>query len=311
LSLAQYEMLVGASNPAVNGFPLLMMMLYCLALLGRSRPLRYALLLTLNFLLIYTGYGLFMGAVTIGVFLLECYWSWRQMSSVPFAQPLTAFFVAAASLASFFVHYTFSPGVDCFQVPHRHLLQYARFTALIFWASVVPRPLHVSSAMTVLGAAILVVVVSILVSHLFHLVRSASSTQHLVSTGALELLPAVLSDRRRRTSLPWHGRGICIALRDSADSFVPRHLLLSVVEVLVVDILVQQAKSRPRVVGSTPRASRSAQTLGGYPLVLQREARLGQLLRAYRKHPLLRPEREFLGAPLSGPDRSTTEAGLS
>jgi hypothetical protein len=182
LSLAQYEMLVGASNPAAQAFPLLMMMLYCLALLGRNRLLRYSLVLALNFLLIYTGYGLFIGAVTVGVFLLECYWSWRHMTSVPFTQALTGLSLAAASLASFFIHYTFVPGVQCFQIPHRHLLQYAKFTALMFSASVVPRPLHVSSAMTALGAAILLVVISVLAWHLIHLLQEARSQTHLVGS---------------------------------------------------------------------------------------------------------------------------------
>lgn len=179
LSLAQYEMLVGASNPAYT-LPLPMMMLYCLALLARNRLLRYSFVLALNFLLIYTDLGLFMGAVTVGVFLLECYWSRRHMTSVPFSQALTGLFVAAVSLASFFVHFTFAPDVDCFEIPHRHLLQYAKFTALMFAQSVVPRPLHVSAGTTVLGAAILLAVMAILGWHLLHLVKNPPCDAHLV-----------------------------------------------------------------------------------------------------------------------------------
>jgi hypothetical protein len=185
LSLAQYEMLVGASNPACSGLPLVMMMLYCLALLGPNRPLRYSLVLALNFLLIYTGYGFFMGAVTLGVFLLECYWSWRHLTSVPFAQPLAGLALAAASLASFFIHYTFSPGVDCLEISHRHFLQYpilqhARFMALMFVGSVVPRPLHVSAGITALGVAILLVVIAVLGWHLLHLRKDARGGAHLI-----------------------------------------------------------------------------------------------------------------------------------
>lgn len=180
LSLAQYEMLVGASNPACSGLPLGMMMLYCLALLGRNRLLRYSLVLGLNFLLIYTGYGLFMGAVTAGVFLLECYWSRRHMTSVPFAYALTGLLVAAASLASFFIHYTFSPGVDCFEIPHHHLLQYPWFTALMFSEFLVPRPLHVSWGMTVLGVAILLVVVTVLGWYLLRVLKDARRHEALI-----------------------------------------------------------------------------------------------------------------------------------
>jgi hypothetical protein len=180
LSLAQYEMLVGASNPACSGLPLLMMLLYCLALLGHNRLLRYGLVLALNFLLIYTGYGLFMGAVTIGVFLLECSWSGRRMTDAPLVQPLIALLVAAASLASFFVHYTFSSGVDRFEIPHRHLLQYPQFTALMFAEFVVPRPLHVSLGMTILGVAILSLAVALLGWHLLCLLRDARRDAALV-----------------------------------------------------------------------------------------------------------------------------------
>jgi hypothetical protein len=179
LSLAQYEMLVGASNPAC-ALPLSMMMLYCLALLGRNRLLRYLLVLVLNFLLIYTGYGLFMGAVTVGVFLLECFWSQRRMTSVPFAQPFTGLLVATASLASFLVHYRFSPDVDCFEFPHHHFLQYPRFVALMFAGSAVPRPLHVSLGMALLGAAILLVVGVMLGWHIFHLLNHAYCDAHLI-----------------------------------------------------------------------------------------------------------------------------------
>jgi len=182
LTLGQYEALIGTPNPGYSALPLLMMMLYCLALHGRNRILRYSLVLALNFLLIYTGLGLFMGAVTVGIFLLECYWSWRHMTSVPFSQALTGLIVAAASLASFFIHYTFVPGVECFEMPHRHLLQYAKFTVLMFAGSVVPRPLHVSSAMIVLGVAILSAAVGIFGWHLFHLLKAARSDAHLVGT---------------------------------------------------------------------------------------------------------------------------------
>lgn len=68
LSLEQYETLLNVPNPAPYAYPLLLIMLYCVALLCRNRLLRYALVLTLNFLLIYTGYGLVMGVVTLASF---------------------------------------------------------------------------------------------------------------------------------------------------------------------------------------------------------------------------------------------------
>lgn len=180
LTMAQYEIVVGAANPACAGLPLLLIMLYCLALLGRNRLQRYAFVLTLNFLLIYTGYGLFMGGVTLCIFVLECYWSLRRITSVPVVQPLTALTVAAASVASFFIHYILRPDTDCFQLPHRNLLQYPRFMALMFSAFVVPRPLYVSTTMTVLGGTILLAMLAILCWHLLHLLKHASEVEHLI-----------------------------------------------------------------------------------------------------------------------------------
>ncbi len=190
LTLQQSEIVVGAANPASAGLPLLLMMLYCLILLGRNQWLKYSLILALNFLLIYTGYGLFMGAATIAVFSLECYWSWRHMTSVPFAQALTGLIVAAASLASFFVHYTFSPGVECFEIPHRHLLQYPQLTALMFAAFVVPRPLHLSLGMTALGVTILLVVIAVLGWHVLRLLKDAR--RHAALVGAVLLSYSLL-----------------------------------------------------------------------------------------------------------------------
>jgi hypothetical protein len=180
LTLQQSETMIGTPNPAYGGFPVLLIMLYCLALLGQNRPLRYSLVLALNFLLIYTGFGFFMGVITLGVFLLECYRNWRYVTPVAFRQALAGLLASAASLASFFFRYTFSPAVDCFEIPRRHLLQYPQLTALMFGAFVVPRPLHVSWRMTALGIAILLAVVAVLGRHLLLSLRDARPNAELV-----------------------------------------------------------------------------------------------------------------------------------
>jgi len=136
LTLAQWATLTVTPNAAHSAFPLLMIMLYCVALLQRTRLLRYGSVLALNFLLIYTGFGVFMGIVTLAVFALERYWSWRSGSRGDFALSIPAFLIAAASLASFFVHYTFWPAVDCFVFPYHPVTAYAWFMALMFWGFV-------------------------------------------------------------------------------------------------------------------------------------------------------------------------------
>jgi hypothetical protein len=132
LTLNQYETLIGTPNLAYAGFPLLMIMLYCHALLQTNQLLRYAFLLLLNFLLIYTGFGLFMGPVTLGVLAIECYRSSRRLTGVPPALPLSALIIAAASLGSFFIHYKFWPAVDCFGTSHHSFWSYAWFVVILF-----------------------------------------------------------------------------------------------------------------------------------------------------------------------------------
>jgi hypothetical protein len=131
LTMAQYETFIGTPNAAYSAIPLLLILLYCLALTVKRYHLRYALCLLLNFLLIFTGFGLFMGAVTIGVFAVECYRRLRNVGEIPLGWPIGGMSVAAASLALFFIHYTFQPADSCFVFPNPDLAGYPRFVALM------------------------------------------------------------------------------------------------------------------------------------------------------------------------------------
>lgn len=132
LSTTQYENVIGALNPAHSVFPLVMVLLYCLSLQVRQPLQRYPLLLVLNFLLIYTGFGIFMGVVTIGVFALACYRQVRKLEQMPFALPFVGLLIACLSLGSFFLDYVFLPSVDCFEFPYRKPSEYPRFMARMF-----------------------------------------------------------------------------------------------------------------------------------------------------------------------------------
>jgi hypothetical protein len=166
LNLKQFETLVVTPNPAYAGFPLLMMMLYCLALLLRNRLLKYILVLLLNFLLIYTGFGLFMGAVTVGVFALECYRVLRHMELGPIGLPAAGFAIAALSLGSFFIHYRFWPAVDCFAVTPHYVSLYPSFMAGMFASFVGGRRFSLE-----FGFGALLAVTLILGIHLFYLIK--------------------------------------------------------------------------------------------------------------------------------------------
>jgi hypothetical protein len=253
LTATQFETLVITPNPSHSGFPLLLIACYCLALVARNWLLRYALILSLNFLLIYTGFGIFMGVVTIGLFLFECYWSWRRFTSVPFLRPFTALLLAIVSLASFLFHYVFQPAANCFQLPHNNWLNYPQFMGLMLSGFVVPRPLKVSTEMIVLGAAILFLMLIVFIWHSLHLVKSPIPETHLVGAVLMAfsllfaantsigrqclgleqalssrystlLIPAFLALYFYFLSLPWHGT---------------RNLVLASFVVLLVPVVVR------------------------------------------------------------------------
>jgi len=130
LTFAQMEALVGAPNPSYSAVPELLIALYCLAGTLPRPAVRYSAVLILNFLLIFTGFGFFMGLVTLGVLLFDLRRTLRaEGESVRF--PALALLIAAASLASFFYHYHLDPAVPGFQFPDPHPWKYPWFIALM------------------------------------------------------------------------------------------------------------------------------------------------------------------------------------
>jgi hypothetical protein len=129
LTFAQLEALIGEENPSYSVFPELLIVLYCLAWMIPRTLTRYATILILNFLLIYTGFGIFMGVVTIGILLLDLHRSIRAKLE-PASYTLVALLLAVVSLASFFYHYRWDPTLSC-PIPDHHPWNYAWFLSLL------------------------------------------------------------------------------------------------------------------------------------------------------------------------------------
>jgi hypothetical protein len=129
LTLAQLEALVGEENPSYSVFPELLIVLYCLSWMIPRAALRYAAVLFLNFLLIFTGFGIFMGIVTVGILLFDLRRVVRVKTESP-ALVSTALLVSLLSMASFFVHYHWDSTISC-AIPGPHPWQYAWFVSLL------------------------------------------------------------------------------------------------------------------------------------------------------------------------------------
>jgi hypothetical protein len=167
LSTAQVPLYLSAPNPSYSALPELLILLYCLAGMLRRPLARYAALLALNFVLIYTGFGFFMGVVTLGLFALDAVRA--QRAGEARALPVAALGLAAASLASFFVRYQWNPAVSCFVFPDPQPWRYPWFVSLMFGYFVgLKRPL---AAATIVGGALLVFALAVGIGRLARLCR--------------------------------------------------------------------------------------------------------------------------------------------
>lgn len=109
LTPGQWMSLFGVLNFAQGIFPMLLIVLSCLAWTIKRNGLRYPLVLLINFLAIYTGFGLFVGVMTPALLVLD---RLRNSDSrLPAKYFGGALMISLASLASFFVDY--APQHDC------------------------------------------------------------------------------------------------------------------------------------------------------------------------------------------------------
>jgi hypothetical protein len=128
---AQWETLVGTPNFAHGPFPLLLIVLYCLAWTSTKKAVRYPLVLLINFVTIYTGFGLFVGFLTPILLFLDN-WSNAVESRLPRIWFAGSLLVSLASLGSFFIGYGFIEDLSCFSLKPTSFRSYVGFIGLMF-----------------------------------------------------------------------------------------------------------------------------------------------------------------------------------
>ena len=176
LSRAQHEMLVGATDLAHGPFPLLLTVLICLAWIQPNRPVRYGLVVALNFLTIFTGFGLFMGLITLPLLAFDGYRAWRDKQRGALVGSAVAFAIALVSLASFFIGYVFAPGAEGFHFPYANVLAYPAYAALMFANVFGLKAVEPVSAYLV-GFALLACVVVVLIHHLKLMAKGGAAAE--------------------------------------------------------------------------------------------------------------------------------------
>jgi hypothetical protein len=130
-STLQFETLFITANFAHGPLPLLFILLYCLAWTCRSLPARYSLVLIINFLTIYTGFGMLLGVLTPFFFAID-YWVNLRKTEKGLIYFVVALLLSLASFGSFFLNYKIQPAADCFSGQMQSPLDYAWYMALMF-----------------------------------------------------------------------------------------------------------------------------------------------------------------------------------
>ena len=117
LTPIQIEVYVGTPNPAHGIVPLCLLMGYGLSWTVTHRFLRYGLVLGVNFLSIFTGFGLFVGMITPMLIALDGYLAIRRRNGRDLALAIAGLAVCVASIALFFRDYSFAQGAPGFRFP--------------------------------------------------------------------------------------------------------------------------------------------------------------------------------------------------
>jgi hypothetical protein len=177
LTTTQYESLVITPNPAHGALPLLLVLLSALAWSVRPALARYTAVVVLNFLLIFTGFGIFMGLITPTLLALDIFQQARTGRSNAWVPPLVALAFALLSIYVFSIGYIFQPQIACYQFPHPRPWEYPWFIGLMFarFVGLSYRPAALPAS--ILGCVLLILLIGVLIYHTLILVRAGMRGQ--------------------------------------------------------------------------------------------------------------------------------------
>ncbi|GAP39090.1 hypothetical protein [Flexilinea flocculi] len=131
LNKYQWEQFVVTPNVSHSVLPLLLIFVYVLSWMIPNKPWRYTIVLLINFLLLFTGFGLFMGFITAAVFGLELITGIRSHQKRLVIFSVIGFSGAVSSLYLFSCGYKFSPAVACFGFQWDYILRYPVYVGLM------------------------------------------------------------------------------------------------------------------------------------------------------------------------------------
>jgi ABC-type multidrug transport system fused ATPase/permease subunit len=234
LTLANYEAYVGTTNPAHGPVPLFLVL--CLALLRflPNTALRVALTLFVNFLLVYTGFGVFFGLVVFLLMLVDLAASVRAREGI--VRHLVGAAGSAATLLLFFRwHYSFQPAVGCFVFPDPHPIRYGEYISTLYLRAFQLHDLAPRGALVGAGVLVTAASAAVLLWATWRTLRSWGSSRVHVVAFALSAFCLLFA---ANTAI---GR-VCLGVEQAASS---RYVSYSLLSVLAMYYALQTAQLRP------------------------------------------------------------------
>ena len=131
LVTAQFPAFLHTPNLSHGPFPLLLVIVYCVAWTVENLLAKHVLLLLLNFFLIFTGFGFFVGLITPCLLGVEFYHAFRRDSALRSTIVATSWVISILSLASFFIGYKVQDASGCLQLPFEQPLRYLQYAGLM------------------------------------------------------------------------------------------------------------------------------------------------------------------------------------
>lgn len=136
LTPLQWSIFASVPNPSHGAVPLLLLMCFCLGWTLRHPPTRYAAVLTLNLMLIYTGFGLVVGIITPALLAADLFVAFWHDGPHKLGAPIVRILISLVCGATFFMGYRFLPAAPGFRFPIAAHWQYPVFVTLMlanFW----------------------------------------------------------------------------------------------------------------------------------------------------------------------------------
>jgi hypothetical protein len=161
--------------PSHGVVPLFLILVYACCLTLKNVRRKLLALTIVNLLLVYTGWGLFVGFLTpplLGFLIIRHADGWDRKTKM---FGVSALIISIGSLISYFVGYLWHTGASCFNLLHHPLLDYFLFLDNMFFSSFGDPCGRFRYQRRILGALLVILLLTVLLTRIIRLYRNQTS----------------------------------------------------------------------------------------------------------------------------------------